>query len=193
MPVETMFSNGPWNGVGTPLGRAATAAEAIREAGLDWSVGLEPVFDVRGHQIPGARALVRTDRMETLSVVGTGFRPIQNSEAFRLGRHSRHDQKYYSTLPNLLGGLIEHTVRRRLMDSPAAVDLQAFLTTLKALIETARSLCREALEKGGLEEHVRRQDARKLTAKPQEPYLRLCEAQNGSDAELPARRASSAS
>lgn len=83
MPVETMFSNGPWNGVGTPLGRAATAAEAIREAGLDWSVGLEPVFDVRGHQICGARALVRTDRMETLSVVGTGFRPIQNSEAFR--------------------------------------------------------------------------------------------------------------
>jgi hypothetical protein len=111
----------------------------------------------------------------------------------RLGRHSRHDQKYYSTLPSLLGGLIEHTARRRLMDSPSAVDLQAFLTTLKASLETARSLCQEAVEKGGLEEHVRRQDARKVPSKPRESILRLCEAQNGLDAELPARRASSAS
>jgi phage/plasmid-like protein (TIGR03299 family) len=85
MPVETMARTEmrPWNRVGTPLDHPATAAEAIRAAGLDWSVALEPVQDVRGSRIPGARTLIRTDRMEPLSVVGTGFRPIQNVDAFR--------------------------------------------------------------------------------------------------------------
>jgi phage/plasmid-like protein (TIGR03299 family) len=85
MPVETMARTEmrPWNRVGTPLDHPATAAEAIRAAGLDWSVALEPVSDLRGRKIPSARALVRTDRMEALSVVGTGYRPIQNVDAFR--------------------------------------------------------------------------------------------------------------
>lgn len=85
MPVETMARTEmrPWNRVGTPLDHPATAAEAIRAAGLDWSVALEHVNDLRGSRIPGARALVRTDRMEPISVVGTGYRPIQNVDAFR--------------------------------------------------------------------------------------------------------------
>src|SRR5688572_28899661 len=82
--ARTMSRGGrPWNGVGTALDRPATAEEAIRAAGLDWSVALEPVQDVRGCPIPRARALVRTDRQEALSVVGTGYRPIQNVDAFR--------------------------------------------------------------------------------------------------------------
>ncbi len=111
----------------------------------------------------------------------------------RLGRDSRHDQKYYSTLPSLLGGLIEHTLRRRLTDSRTAGDLQAFLTTLKASLETAQSLCQQALEEGGLKEHARRQDARKVLNKPCKTFLRLCEGQNGSDAEVPPGRTSRAS
>ena len=79
----------------------------------------------------------------------------------RLGRHTRHDEKYYSSLPNLLGGLIEHTIRRRLMNSPAAQGLAEFVTRLRQTLDVARSLCLEALEKGGLEEHIRRLDARK--------------------------------
>lgn len=61
----------------------APSVSMMKAVGLDWSVALEPVHDVRGRVIPGARALVRTDRMEALSVVGTGYRPIQNAEAFR--------------------------------------------------------------------------------------------------------------
>lgn len=90
MQVETMASTDrrpggtqPWHGAGTALDHPATAAEAIQAAGLDWSVALEAVRDLRGKEIPGARALVRSDRMEALSVVGTGYRPIQNREAFR--------------------------------------------------------------------------------------------------------------
>lgn len=110
----------------------------------------------------------------------------------RLGRHKRHDEKYYSSLPNLLVGLIEHAVRRRLMDSPVSLDFQSFVTKLKSSLDAARSLCREALEKGGMEEHIRLLGAQKEAARPRESCLRLCEAQNGSDADIPVRHTSSA-
>jgi len=111
----------------------------------------------------------------------------------RLGRNSRHDEKYFSSLPSLLGGVIEHTARRRLMDSPVALDLKAFVAALRTSLEAARLLCREALEQGGMEEHIRRLDALKAPATPRQSGLRLCGAQNGADARFPARLSNSAS
>lgn len=107
MPVETMARTEmrPWNRVGTPLDHPATAAEAIRAAGLDWSVALEAVSDLRGRNIPSARALVRTDRMEALSVVGTGYRPIQNVDAFRFAdRLVGEGKAVYESAGSLDGG-----------------------------------------------------------------------------------------
>jgi phage/plasmid-like protein (TIGR03299 family) len=107
MPVETMARTEmpSWHRVGTPLDHPATAAEAIQAAGLDWSVALEPVQDLRGRPIPGSRALVRTDRMEPLSVVGTGYRPIQNVDAFRFADLLvGEDKAIYESAGSLDGG-----------------------------------------------------------------------------------------
>lgn len=111
----------------------------------------------------------------------------------RLGRNRRQDEKYYSNLSSLLGGVIEHTARRRLTASSAALDLREFVTALQTSLEAARLLCRETLEKGGLEEHIRRLDARNAPGRPRESCLRLCEAPTGEGDLLPVRQANSAS
>ncbi|MBV8878878.1 MAG: DUF932 domain-containing protein [Planctomycetaceae bacterium] len=68
-----------------------TAAQAVQAYGLDWPVGLAPVQALvgSGGQVPPrlvktARALVRLDTNEPLSIVGRRYRPIQNAEAFGL-------------------------------------------------------------------------------------------------------------
>lgn len=66
-----------------------TAAEAIRAYGLDWQVGLVPVLAQvpspdSPRLVPQARAVVRMDVRQPLSVVGRRYRPIQNAEAFQI-------------------------------------------------------------------------------------------------------------
>lgn len=67
--VESMFytREKPWHGMGTPVETAPTSGEALRLAGLDWTVVSEPVFfmeinSVFGSsmtEIPGYTANVR--------------------------------------------------------------------------------------------------------------------------------------
>jgi len=71
--------------------RPQTASEAVRVYGLDWNVDLAPLqalIDPSGQVPPRpvktARAVVRLDTNEPLSVVGRRYRPIQNAEAFGL-------------------------------------------------------------------------------------------------------------
>ena len=91
--VESMMYHGerPWHKLGKPLDHPATATEAITAAGLDWSVTLSPCYaggegdEVDAPKylpIAGKRAVVRTDRQLAIGVVGTRYRPIQNTDAF---------------------------------------------------------------------------------------------------------------
>lgn len=79
-----MFYTGerPWHGLGTALDRPATAREAIVAAGLDWGVEPQPLSTAGGTIIPDHRAIIRGDTGTCLGVVGTGYIPIQNAEAF---------------------------------------------------------------------------------------------------------------
>lgn len=77
----------------------------------------------------------------------------------RLGPKSRTDEKYYSSLPLLLHGLVQHAVRRRLMALSASLDLQELCREVRDALHTALGLCQEVLEKGGWEEHNRRLEA----------------------------------
>lgn len=66
-----------------------SAAEAIQTYGLDWQVGLAPVLaqvpTPEGQRlVPQARAVVRMDVGQPLSIVGRRYRPIQNADAFRM-------------------------------------------------------------------------------------------------------------
>src|SRR4051794_31311156 len=82
--IENMFSvrETPWHRLGSVVQEAPTAEEAIRLAGLDWSVGLEPVSLADGREAP-ARATVRSSDRSILGVVGPRWHPLQNADAFK--------------------------------------------------------------------------------------------------------------
>jgi phage/plasmid-like protein (TIGR03299 family) len=77
-----------WHKLGTVIEQAATSAEAIGLAGLDWRVEQWPVraFDPDNQSteagIPDVVANVRTDTKAVLGVVGRRYRVFQNREAF---------------------------------------------------------------------------------------------------------------
>jgi phage/plasmid-like protein (TIGR03299 family) len=86
--VESMFSVKltPWHGLGKIITEAPTIEAGIKLAGLDWQVDQRPVFTANstgGYTlIPDRKALVRSDTDATLAVLGSKYRPLQNSEAF---------------------------------------------------------------------------------------------------------------
>ena len=77
-----------WHRLGTIIERAATSAEAIGLAGLDWTVAQWPIraFDPDDNAteagVPDVVANVRTDTKAVLGVVGRRYRVFQNREAF---------------------------------------------------------------------------------------------------------------
>lgn len=82
--VESMMYTGntPWHGLGTRIIHAPTLAEGIVAAGLDWNVGLKPLYLADGRTVEEARATIRESDNSILGVVGTQYKPLQNAEAF---------------------------------------------------------------------------------------------------------------
>ena len=72
----------PWHDLGSRLDAPATAAEAIDAAGLDFEVGLSPLATADGIPVLRRKAVVRRDNGEVIGVVGNGYVPVQNREAF---------------------------------------------------------------------------------------------------------------
>jgi len=71
-----------WHGLGTVVEDAPNTADAIRLAGLDWTVESCPVFDGEGSEIDGWKAQTRSDNGRVLGVTRAQFKPLQNHEAF---------------------------------------------------------------------------------------------------------------
>ena len=68
-----------------------TAKEAIAQCGLDWEVETRAVYQyapMEGNRyykhllIPNKQAVVRTDTEQAFTVMGNGYIPVQNREAF---------------------------------------------------------------------------------------------------------------
>ena len=97
----------PWHGLGVILQTApATAEEALKEAGLDWTVSLEEV-NVCNQVVPNVRAVVRSTDQRTLGIVAPGFKPIQNSTAMAvLDGLVQNGDATYETAGALKGGSI---------------------------------------------------------------------------------------
>lgn len=77
----------PWHKEGFTLDAPPSFSEALRLAGSDYDVALEPLHvELNGMMLksPTGKACVRTDRNEILGVVGDDYRPIQNRDAFRV-------------------------------------------------------------------------------------------------------------
>jgi phage/plasmid-like protein (TIGR03299 family) len=90
--VETMFSAGqtPWHRLGVVTDNPLDSADAIGQAGLDWTVSLRPLFtfdrenETEGNiiDVPNTFATVRDSDDTVLGVVGNRYTPIQNVECF---------------------------------------------------------------------------------------------------------------
>jgi len=72
----------PWHGLGTKVDRELTPDQFQKVAGLDWTVEKQPLVTATGIPIKNKEALVRSSDSTILDVVGTGWNPVQNSEAF---------------------------------------------------------------------------------------------------------------
>jgi phage/plasmid-like protein (TIGR03299 family) len=89
--VETMFSGEmqtPWHKEGTIVAGTHTTEDAIRLAGLDWEVVKRKLYidgteEDTVDQLPGMFATVREFDNKPLGVVGPGFVPLQNRDAFK--------------------------------------------------------------------------------------------------------------
>lgn len=103
----------PWRRQGRPVEGAETAAEALGAAGLAWDVRLEPVLvqnpdfespDVL-ETIPDRFANVRQSDRRVLGIVGSDYRPFQNTEAFAFADHAREKLgAAYESAGELKGG-----------------------------------------------------------------------------------------
>lgn len=80
--------NQEWHGLGTVVAEAPkTTAEAMRLAGMDWTVEESPVItygdrDSAPALVEGWKVLRRSDTRNTLHVCRDSWTPVQNSEAF---------------------------------------------------------------------------------------------------------------
>lgn len=95
--VETMaYTNEvPWHGLGFKVDGKQTVPQMLKAAKLDWRVERRPMFieaaheqrsakdnPIHHHEIEGFAALVRDRDNAVFDVVGSQYKPVQNSEAF---------------------------------------------------------------------------------------------------------------
>ena len=74
-----------WHSLGQPIPEEATFDQVMSLAHLDYQVKLEPISldSDEAEPIQTHKATVRQDNRQVLGVVGTRYRVVQNSEAFR--------------------------------------------------------------------------------------------------------------
>ncbi len=82
--VETMMyvREKPWYGLGTRVEEAPTSVDALRLAGLDWTVERHDVHLPNGAVIPNYKANVRSSDGSVLGVVSDQYKIVQNVDAF---------------------------------------------------------------------------------------------------------------
>lgn len=82
--VEQMFYVGevPWHKLGHRFIEPPTLQEGLVAAGLDWQVTTEPLFTGAKEKVD-AQITRRSSDNSILGVVGSGYHPLQNTEAFK--------------------------------------------------------------------------------------------------------------
>ncbi len=72
----------PWHQYGHRFDKPFTSEEAMQQAGLDYEVELQELFTA-DQNVDSHKAVVRNDTGTVLGIVGNGYKPLQNKEAFR--------------------------------------------------------------------------------------------------------------
>lgn len=94
----------PWHGLGTKVDEAPTSADALRLAGLDWTVEQKNIQLCGGAKIQNYKANVRSSDGQVLGIVGDRYKVIQNSEAFSFTDDIIGGDVRYETAGSLNGG-----------------------------------------------------------------------------------------
>lgn len=105
--VETMMytREKPWHGLGTKVDDAPNSADALRLAGLDWTVDRLPVSVQGGTEaIPNYVANVRSSDGKVLGIVTDRYRIVQNADAFAFTDGIIGGDVRYETAGSLAGG-----------------------------------------------------------------------------------------
>ena len=104
--VESMFyvREVPWHGLGTRVNEAPASEDALRLAGLNWSVVQEPVYTEQKEQVEGWRPNIRDLDRKVLGVVTDRYKVIQNRDAFAFTDALLGEGVRYETAGGLLGG-----------------------------------------------------------------------------------------
>ena len=104
--VETMFyvKEKPWHGLGTMVEEAPTSADALKLAGLDWTIEGKPIYDERGKVISGFYANTRSSDGSVMGIVGSRYSIVQNEEAFAFTDSLIWEGVTYETAGSLRGG-----------------------------------------------------------------------------------------
>lgn len=106
--VESLFyvRETPWHGQGIRVEDAPTSEDAIRLAGLDWTVNQEPIYLSDGTKIDGNYANVRSSDNKPLGIVGERYKIVQNSDAFAFTDALLGEGVRYETAGSLKDGKV---------------------------------------------------------------------------------------
>lgn len=103
--VESMFyvRETPWHGLGTKVMQAPDSKNALKMAGLDWTVEQEPIY-TDGEYIEGYKANIRSSDRRVLGVVTDRYKVVQNEEAFAFTDELLGEGVRYETAGSLQEG-----------------------------------------------------------------------------------------
>ena len=104
--VETMMyvREKPWHGLGTMVEEAPTSADALRLAGLDWTVDRKSIQVCGGRKVDNFFANVRSSDGAVLGVVSDRYKVVQNVDAFAFTDSLIEGEVRYETAGSLMGG-----------------------------------------------------------------------------------------
>src|SRR5262245_59081094 len=95
----------PWHGLGVVLDcKPRTLEEALRAAGLTWTVAKEPLHRPDGRRVDGFNATVREDTDHVLGVVSDDYVVVQNQDCFAFLANLLGSQLIFETAGSLWGG-----------------------------------------------------------------------------------------
>lgn len=104
--IETMFHTreAPWYGLGKQVEHTLNSNEALRAAGLDWTVIQKSIQTEDNATIPGYKANLRATDQRLLGVVSDRYKIVQNHEAFAFADELLGEGVRFETAGSLQNG-----------------------------------------------------------------------------------------
>lgn len=156
--IETMMYVGrkaPWHGLGTSVLEAPTSKDALKLAGLDWTVLQKELLTEDGSPVPGFRANVRNLDNRVLGVVTDRYKVVQNEEAFAFTDALLGEGVTYETAGALQNGrrtwILAKLPNRYIIAGDAITPYLVFMNShdgsgaIKAAMTPIRVVCQNTL------------------------------------------------